>query len=123
MQTARCRCPCRPILQASDFVWHFPDGTSTSPGCAIPNGAPARWLLAAMNLAHAPDRPAARRPILCRSEDNELQTIVLVGDAGGWRGPFAGAASAARLEIVGELLLSAAPPACRAPLAIRCNAS
>ena len=46
-------------VKAEHFVWHFPDGTSRAAACAIPNGRPA-------------------------GEPNELQTIALVGNAGGW---------------------------------------
>lgn len=46
-------------VKAEFFMYHFSDGTSHTAECAIPRGGPA-------------------------GEGNELQTIAIVGDAGGW---------------------------------------
>lgn len=62
-------------VKAEHFLWTFADGTSRSPGCAIPDGQPA-------------------------GEANELQTIAIVGNAGGWVPD-----SATGLEIIGDLML------------------
>lgn len=61
-------------VKADHFQWRFKDGSTRLASCAIPNGRPAL-------------------------EGNELQTIAIVGDAGGWS-DFAVA-----LEIVGDLML------------------
>jgi hypothetical protein len=61
--------------KAEYFRWHFSDGSTRTAECAIRGGAPA-------------------------SEANELQTIAIIGDAGGWRD-----VNITRLEIVGPLML------------------
>lgn len=58
------------------FEWTFLDGTKRSPGCAIRNANPA-------------------------GEKNELQTIAIIGDAGGWGSPMVA------MEIVGDIILVA----------------
>ena len=62
-------------VKAEHFLWTFADGTSRSPGCAIPHGQPA-------------------------GEANELQTIAIIGNSGGWTTD-----SATGLEIIGDLML------------------
>ena len=62
-------------VKAEHFLWTFADGTSRSPGCAIPHGQPA-------------------------GEENELQTIAIIGNSGGWT-----TSSATGLEIIGDLML------------------
>lgn len=71
-------------VQASHFRWLFADGSTRAPGCIIHGGAPA-------------------------NEQNELQTLALLGDAGGWSGatPGSGPMAAVGLEIVGPLMLVA----------------
>lgn len=64
----------------SHFMWHFADGSTRTAECAIPNGGPANEL-------------------------NELNTIAIIGNAGGWSGPSAGSASATALSIEGDLML------------------
>jgi len=62
-------------VEASHFQWTFSDGTTRAAACAIRNGNPA-------------------------GEDNEQQTIAIVGDAGGW-----GDAHIVKMSIVGPLML------------------
>eukprot|EP00927_Polykrikos_kofoidii_P068053 TRINITY_DN63449_c0_g1_i1.p1 TRINITY_DN63449_c0_g1~~TRINITY_DN63449_c0_g1_i1.p1 ORF type:complete len:379 (+),score=45.34 TRINITY_DN63449_c0_g1_i1:62-1138(+) len=61
-------------VKAEHFQWRFADGSTRVAGCALAGGAPA-------------------------SEGNELETIAIVGDAGGW-GDFA-----VGLDIVGDIML------------------
>ena len=62
-------------VKAEYFRWHFSDGTARNAECAVPHGGPS-------------------------GEPNELQTIAIIGDAGGW-----GTVSMTKLEIVGPLVL------------------
>mmetsp|Transcript_40581 Transcript_40581/g.107550 ORF Transcript_40581/g.107550 Transcript_40581/m.107550 type:complete len:349 (-) Transcript_40581:85-1131(-) len=61
-------------VKPQHFQWRFADGSTRTAGCAIRGGNPA-------------------------SEANELQTIAILGNAGGW-GDFA-----TSLEIIGDILL------------------
>jgi hypothetical protein len=71
-------------VSAAHFRWLFADGSTRAPGCVIHGGAPA-------------------------NEPNELQTLALLGDAGGWSGPTPGSGpmAAVGLEVVGPLMLIA----------------
>ena len=71
-------------VSAAHFRWLFADGSTRAPGCVIHGGAPA-------------------------NEPNELQTLALLGDAGGWSGPTPGSGpmAAVGLEVVGPLMLVA----------------
>lgn len=65
-------------VKAEYFVWTFSDGSTSRAECATPNGGPA-------------------------NEDNEHQTIAIIGDAGGWTSK-----TIASLHINGPLMLIAA---------------
>ena len=63
-------------VEASHFRWVFADGSTGAVGCVVPGAGPA-------------------------SEPNELQSLALLGNAGGW------GSNAVGLEVVGPLMLIA----------------